>query len=949
MDGMKKALKILMITVGVILLLLILIPVLFKSRIETVVKEKINEQVQAQVDWSRFGLSFFRGFPDLSINLHGVSVVGVDPFAGDTLAGLERFELRVNPFSALKKNVVVKSLIVDRPLLNALVLEDGRPNWDIASLADAAMVEEEQADGGGESSLGVFLKRLTILDGRIYYLDEQGGVDASLEGFALELRGDFSMEQTEVQLSLAIEKINARMGGIRYMKDGQFDLDVVAAANMLESRYTLEKNLISLNGLTLGAEGDVILMEDGAMALDLNFFSKETTFQTLLSLVPAVYLQDFESLKTSGNLQLEGSVKGIMKDSLMPDATLLLKVTDGYFAYPDLPKDVSDVQISLDVDYKGSDMDATTVNLERFHLLLGGNPFDLQMQIDHPLSDMHVAGSAMGSLDFASLKDVVPMEDVSMEGKLETDLRWDTRMSYIEQELYDQVDLEGRLVIQDVIVEAPDIPVPVELSKLHMDFNPRFVQLQTLDLILGSSDLHMTGELSNFIPYVFNGQTVTGSVNLSSQLLNANEILPEREEGSEGESTGVGDPALGDSVMAVPPDSLAEPALIKIPENLGFDMVVDMKRVEYDKILIENIRGEMNITEGVAILNDLSMDIAKGSMNSNGWIDTRGEFTELDMNLELEGMDIPTSYETFVSVERLAPMAKFCKGTANVEMKVASRLDATFTPLYESINAKGEMYTRGLQFYNLDQYLSFSEMLKNEKFQNIAPDEIYAGFTVRDGRVIFNPFDMKVYDSEMTVSGSHGIDHSLDYLFDMNIAKSDLGTGANEMMQGISVLAAGAGIRIPESDYVKVKAYITGSFNEPRVRTDLRDNLRSSGEVAREAVETKVKEEVQKVEEQVREEAGAEAEKIIGEAEEQAARLVEEAKKAGEQLVTEAEKQGERLVEEAGSNVLKQIAAKKAAEELRKQAVKQSENLVKEAEVQAADIIQKAREEADKI
>jgi hypothetical protein len=943
---MKKALRILLITLGVILLLLILLPILFKSKIESVVKEKVNEEVHATVDWSRFSLSFFRGFPDLSINLHQVSVVGLEPFEGDTLVGLERFELRVNPFSAIRKNIVVKSILVDRPFVNGLVLEDGTANWDITSGSDPETVveEEETTEEGGGSSMTLSLKRFAILDGRIYYIDQESAIDASLEGFNLELQGNFSMDETQLQLSAGIDKINARMGGVRYMKDGNFDMQVVAVANMVENRYTLEKNLISLNGLTLGAEGDVTLMDEGAMAIDLRFFSKETSFHTLLSLVPAIYLKDFESLKTSGKLQLEGTVTGTMKDSIMPDVTLQLRVTDGYFSYPDLPKDVTDVQVALNVDYKGANMDATTVNLEWFHLLLGGNPFDLNLKVDHPVSDMHVAGAARGTIDFASLKDVVPMEDLSLDGKLETDLRWDTRMSYIEQELYDQVDLEGRLVIEDVVVEAPDIPVPVELTKLHMDFNPRFVELVTLDLNLGSSDLHMDGELANFIPYVFNNQTLSGSLNVTSQLLNANELLPE-EEVDTPEAADV----VSDTLFPVPPDSLAEPARIRIPENIDFSMDLDMKRVEYDKIVMENVSGEMKVTEGVAILDHLSMEVTEGTMNTSGWIDTRGEFMEVDLSMDMKGMDIPAMYETFVSVKRLMPMARFSKGTANIDMKYASRLDASFIPLYESIDAKGRVFTKGLQFYNLDSFIPLSEMLKNEKFQEMAPDEVNVGFTIQDGRIMFDPFDMNVDDSKITVSGSHGIDHTLNYLFDMNIAKSDLGKGANEMMKGISVLAAGAGIKIPESDYVKVKANITGTFSKPRVKTDLSGNLKSAGETVKEAVEAKVVEEVEKVEEQVREEAGEEAEKIISDAEVEADRLIEAARKAGEELVKEAEKQGENLIEEAGSSVLKQIAAKRAAEELKKQAAKQSDNLVKEAEVKAAEIIQKARDEASRI
>ncbi|MCK5067816.1 MAG: AsmA family protein [Bacteroidales bacterium] len=944
---MKKVLRILLITLGVILLLLIILPILFKSKIESVVKEKVNEEVHATVDWSRFNLSFFRGFPDLSINLHQVSVVGLEPFEGDTLVGLERFELRVNPFSAIRKNIVVKSILVDRPLVNGLVLEDGTANWDITSGSDPETVveEEETTEEGGGSSMTLSLKRFAILDGRIYYLDQNSAIDASLEGFNLELQGNFSMDETQMQLSAGIEKINARMGGVRYMKDGNFDMQIEAAANMVENRYTLEKNLISLNGLTLGAEGEVTLMDEGAMAMDLRFFSKETSFHTLLSLVPAIYLKDFESLKTSGKLQLEGTVTGTMKDSILPDATLKLRVTDGYFAYPDLPKDVTDVQVALNVDYKGTNMDATTVNLERFHLLLGGNPFDLNLKVDHPVSDMHVAGVARGTIDFASLKDVVPMEDLSLDGKLETDLRWDTRMSYIEQELYDQVDLEGKLVIEDVVVEAPDIPVPVELTKLHMDFNPRFVELLTLDLNMGSSDLHMDGELANFVPYVFNNQTLSGSLNVTSQLLNANELLPEVEEDDTPEATDV----VSDTLLPVPSDSLAEPALIRIPENIEFSMDLDMKRVEYDKIVMENISGEMKVTEGVAILDHLSMEVTDGTMNTSGWVDTRGEFMEVDLSMDMKGMDIPVMYETFISVERLMPMVRFSKGTANIDMEYASKLDASFNPLYESINAKGRVFTKGLQFYKLDSFIPLSEMLKNEKFQEMAPDEVNVGFTIQDGRIMFDPFDMNVDDSKITVSGSHGIDHTLDYLFDMNIAKSDLGEGANEMMKGISVMAASAGIKIPESDYVKVKANITGTFNKPRVKTDLSGNLKSAGETVKEAVEAKVVEEVEKVEEQVREEAGEEAELIISDAEAEADRLIEAARKAGEELVKESEKQGENLIEEAGTSVLKQIAAKRAAEELKKQAVKQSDNLVKEAEVKAAEIIQKARDEAAKI
>ena len=931
---MKKLLQILGITLGVILLLLILTPMLFKSKIEAVVKEKVNEEVHATVDWSKFSLSFFRGFPDLSINLHQVSVVGVESFEGDTLAGLQRFELRVNPFSAFRKNMEVKSILLERPLISALVLEDGSANWEIS---ETVIGEDEAEESAEATSMSVSLKRFAITEGRIYYVDETSDMHVSLEGFHMELRGDLSMEQTDLFISGGIARINARMEGIRYLRDGVLNLDLVVAANLVENRYSLKENLINLNGLALGVEGDVLLLEDDAMELDLKFFSRETAFQTLLSLVPAIYLQDFESLKTSGNLQLDGSVSGLMKDSILPDVKLNLQVKDGYFSYPGLPKDVSDVQISLLVDYKGSDMDRTLVDLQNFHLLLGGNPFDLSMKVDHPVSDMHVAGKAKGNIDFASLQDIVPMEDMRLGGRLKTDLRWDTKISYIENQKFEEVDLDGFLLIEGMVLEAPDIPVPILVETMNMLFSPRIVELTALNVNMGSSDLHMEGELQNFIPYVFAGETLSGRMAVFSNLLNTNELIPELEE--PGKGTGL----PGDTIVPVRPDSLAVPAGMKIPDRVDFKLSVDMKKVLYENIILENMTGEIRVIEGVAGLDKLEMDVIEGRMNTSGWVDTRGEYAEADLKIQMEQVDIRAAYETFVSVEKLIPMAKFCQGTAFIDMEYHSLLDNTLVPLFGSIEAKGNAYTSGLRFSGLNEFVPLGEMLKNEKFNDLAPGEVTVGFTVREGRIIFNPFDMQVDDSKFTVSGSHGIDLSMDYTVDMNIAKSDLGTGARELMQGMTALAAGAGIKIPQSDFIKVIANIGGTFNRPRLSTDFSGSLKSTEEPVQEAVLEKITEEVEKVEKEVREQASEKAEKLLANAEEEAARMVEEARQAGEALVKEAELQGEKLVEEAGSNPLKQVAAKTAAGELKRQAEQKAAILVSEAEIRAAEIIQKAR------
>ncbi len=718
------------------------------------------------------------------------------------------------------------------------------------------------------------------------------------------------------------------------------DWTLHAAVNLLENRYTILENEMMINNLVLGTRGEVLLLEDGAMDLDISFFSKKTSFQTLLSLIPAIYLSDFESLEASGSLVLEGDVKGIMADSLMPDVLVKLEVTDGYFSYPELPKDVSDVQIKMVANYDGKNTDQTTVDVEKFHLLMAGNPFDIKLRVDHPISDMHVAGEMKGIIDFGSLKDVLPLEDMKLEGRMTSDLRVDTRMSYIEQENFEAVDLNGLLLVEGMVLETPDIPVPVEIRKMEMIFNPRYVSLSGADLQLGQSDLQMEGAMSNFIPYVFKGETISGALKVSSTLLNADELLAETEEAGVDSS----EPAAG-----ALPDSLSVPSPAKIPANVDIVLELDLKKLIYEGILLEDITGELKFKEGVAYMDGLEMDVIKGHATAQGKVDTRGEFTAAELTLDLQEVDIPTAYSTFITVERLAPMAKYCMGYANLKLDFASLLDASFSPLYESVSAEGRIFTRDLKIYNTSSFVRLSEILKNEKFREMAPDDMNIKFRIKEGKVIVDPFDLMFNESKITVSGLHGIDMSMNYLLDMKIAKSDLGKGAGEILDGVSAMALSAGIAIPQSDYIKIRAMIKGTFQDPQITTDLSSNLATGKAEVKKMVEERVIEEIEKVEEEIREGASEKADEILKQAEQESARVMNEAREAGEQLIQEAEKQGENLIKEAGSNPLKKMAANKAADELLRQAQKQSDNLLKEAQLKADEIMEKTKTEAGRI
>ena len=67
----------------------------------------------------KFLIQKLKPFPDLNLGLHEVSVKGINQFEDDTLVYFESFNVQVNLLSAIKKNVVVKGIVLNKPFINA--------------------------------------------------------------------------------------------------------------------------------------------------------------------------------------------------------------------------------------------------------------------------------------------------------------------------------------------------------------------------------------------------------------------------------------------------------------------------------------------------------------------------------------------------------------------------------------------------------------------------------------------------------------------------------------------------------------------------------------------------------------------------------------------------------------------------------------------------------------
>jgi hypothetical protein len=923
-----KFLKISGIVILVLFLLIFSVPMIFQGKILKIAKEQINNNLNARADFDKLSLSLIRSFPNVSVGAKNLSISGIEKFEGDTLFSVKSLEVVVDLMSAIRmENIQIRKVIIDYPRVHAWVMPDGEVNWDIVKDTGA---EEDTDTVESDLNPRVDLKRFEINHGNIVYDDDSSHIRASLNDFNFAMTGDLAKDFTTLSLS-SNASVNALAGGIRYLKDVALRLEADVDADMKSAVYTLRQNSISLNELTLRFDGKIGMPNDTDMVIDLKYGLDKADFKSLLSLVPAIYMKDFQDIKTAGKLSLNGEVKGTYNENTMPNAALTLLVEKAMFKYPSLPKSASNIGIDVDLFFDGVQNDNSTVDVNKFHVDLGGNPIDMTLNLKTPVSDMHINGSLHTQIDLATLADVVPLDSTTLSGRIKAALDFMGYLSYIENEQYEKFKADGSLQIQDLVYSSSELPKDLSITEAAFTFSPRFLEVNHFDAVIGKSDLHLTGKAEDFIPYLFSDGTLKGSFIFTSEVLDLNEFMSEETESIE------------------PSEDTVPLTVFEVPEHIDFKLISRLDKVYYDKLKIENAIGTILVKECKVILDGLQMHMLNGTMQLSGEYNTQDVKNPLvDFNFKATSIDIPSAFSAFTTLQKFAPLAEKAVGNVTLGMQFSSFLDDHMMPRLASIAGKGNFFSDKIGLKSSKTFSKIGNALNSKSFDNLTFNKLGVDFTIRNGRLLVSPFETKAGDASFIIGGDQGLDQTMNYSIAISIPREKLGSTANVPIDNLLKKAGGAGLKIDPLQNLNFKIKVGGSFNDPKVGLNLAENSSNAKEAMKDEVKQAVQEQIDIRKEEARAAAKAEADKLIAEAQKEADQIRSSASLTANRIRKEANTNAESVVAKAKDPISKKVA-EEAAKKIRQEGENTAQKLEKEADKKAETLIDAARNQATQL
>jgi len=625
-----KIIKWSLITVVVLLVLFvgaaIAIPYFYKDEILNRAKEFANEQINATVDFDndKVGLSLLWTFPDFSFKIGDLTVTGHDEFKGKKLADIGNFNFTINLMDAWNGNYTINGIELKDADLYVKVLKNGKANYDIMKPSEEVPTEDETTDEETSGqALQLRLRYYAVKNTNVIYDNETTNIYVEVKNLNHSGSGEFTATNYDLYTLTNIDALTVVMDRIKYLNKTNVEVTFNADIDTKTGKYKLLDNSFRLNALVLKAEGEVNMKGEGDIGVDLKFGAPNTSFASVLSMIPAAYTKDFEDVQTKGKFNFDGYTKGNYngKTGSLPAFGINLEVADGEFKYPDLPLAVEDINTKMSVRSQSADLDKMEIDVNTFHVKIGKNPFDASLKLRTPMSDPDIDTKIDGTIDLDQLAQAFPMEGVDkLSGIIKANLMAKTKMSYVNNNQYDKVDMNGMLAVSNVDYFAKDLP-KVKVKNVEMNFTPNKVDLKDFDLNIGKSDIKGNGTLDNILTYFSRDKIMTGVLNVRSKLLDLNEIssaggtaeTEDKEEETEAPKDDNLATSMEDTTQAVDEQPIFD--------QFDFMMDAEINKIVYDVYDIKDFKTTGSFTPSTAELDNFEMKIGKVDIQAKGSVD----------------------------------------------------------------------------------------------------------------------------------------------------------------------------------------------------------------------------------------------------------------------------------------------------------------------------------------
>lgn len=849
-------------------------------------EQAVGEAFDAEVTLGAIGVDPFSAFPRVAVSVDALRVSGKEPFAGVDLVKAGPSRVEVDLASVFGDTIEVRGVRLEDAAIDVRVLPDGRSNLD-SFLGSGGSPSEA-------STTGLSLSDVVITGLSLRYDDRAAGRHAEVDGFDATVDGVVG-ETTRFDVVASADRVDVATGGVRYLADVPLDATLEVEQGP-DGTLTLGENRVTVSRFPL-AFGGTVTPEAETTRFDLTFSAPDSSLAGLLSLLPGATAASLEGVRTSGTVAFDGKVAGRWpaEGDTLPALDLNLRLGDASFRFPGQPVGLDGLGLDLALRHPEGPARATEVDARSFQVTVADQTVKGRFSLRDPLGDPLVDAAVAGKLDLATFRSAWPAlaDSTPPAGRLDLDLEVKGRLSDFEMSKADAVTCRGKVGGRGVRYVAEGWP-DLMIETFEVDLTPTSWALGETMVSwanpkgAGKSGTTWSGHVEQVVPWLVRGDTIHGALVLKSKQLDLRPF-----QGSEEEAA---------------PDAEAG-AIAPVPTWVDLELVSAIDHLVTEVFAMDAVRGTIVVRDGAVRLDGLEASMLGGRVTLDGTY-AAPDTSAADIDLQIGGiqLDLAQTFDTFATMDRLAPVLRGVKTRFDSGMSLTARLKADGSPELGALASKGSVLPNPAKL-SPAALSGLSDSVRQRDAQVVQVGGTRFGWVIDGGRMDLVPATIQLGGRKAELSGSTGI---VDQTLDLRIATS----------VPVDAIKPKALPNLPKvGGPVDLVLTVGGTYAAPKLGVALGGV--KPAEIVQEVVGEVVGDLIAEAERQ--------GDALIAEAERAAQALLTEAQAQARKLHQEAQKQSKKLVDDAGSNPIAQQAAKEAGKKVVDQADRAGDELVSQA------------------
>lgn len=291
--------------------------------------------------------------------------------------------------------------------------------------------------------------------------------------------------------------------------------------------------------------------------------------------------------------------------------------------------------------------------------------------------------------------------------------------------------------------------------QLDIDFNTKKCELKKVNAKFGESDVALNGTITGIEDFIKETGLLKGSLNLTANYLNLNEILDVID--------GLGAPdSLTEQAESM--EKNKEDAPFIVPFGVDMSMKTTIKRALVEDVEFRNIAGQVYVKDGVLVLEEMGLTNDAAKMQLTAMYKTsRLNHLFLGFDFHLLDIKIDKLIAMIPDVDTILPMLKSFSGNAEFHFAAETYLKSNYDIKFSTLRGAAAINGKDLVVLDNETYRNISKkLLFNKKTENKI-DSLSTEITIFKNEVDVYPFLVSIDKYSAIISGRHNLDMTYDY------------------------------------------------------------------------------------------------------------------------------------------------------------------------------------------